>query len=222
VTGFLLILRRDLMIAWRRPADVGNAVAFFVLVVVLFPLGMGPDRALLAAAGPGVIWVAALLSALLSLENVLRPDYDDGSLEQMAGSSRPFLPLVLGKIVSHWVQSGLPIVLLCPVLAAMYFLPADAIGAMILSLLLGTPTLSLVGSIGVALTLGARKGGTLLAVLILPLYVPVLVIGTLMVAAGAEGASYTAHGLMLGALLALAIGFAPLATAAGLRLSIGR
>lgn len=216
------MLRRELLIAYRNSADLLNPLIFFVIVISLFPLGVSPSGPILSQIAPGVIWVAALLATLLSMDSLFRSDYDDGSLELMTFSREPLVLLVLGKIVSHWLVTGVPLAVLSPVLALMLFLNFEGAWALFLSLLLGTPILSLLGAIGASLTVGLRKGGLLIAVLILPLYVPVLILATAMVQAGAQAVDYTGHMLWLGAILAASIGFAPIAASAGVRISLSR
>ncbi len=219
---FLAVLRRELLIAYRNSADLLNPLIFFVIVISLFPLGVSPSGPILSQIAPGVIWVAALLATLLSMDSLFRSDYDDGSLELMTFSREPLVLLVLGKIVSHWLVTGVPLAVLSPVLALMLFLNFEGAWALFLSLLLGTPILSLLGAIGASLTVGLRKGGLLIAVLILPLYVPVLILATAMVQAGAQAVDYTGHMLWLGAILAASMGFAPIAASAGVRISLSR
>jgi len=208
------------LLTFRHPADVLNPVFFFILVVALFPIGISPSAEVLQTIAPGVLWVAALLATLLSMEVMFRSDNDDGSLEQMAVSMQPFILLISGKIITHWIMSGLPLVLLSPVLAVMLALNESAIQGVVISLMLGTPTLSLLGAIGAGLTVGLKKGGVLIALLILPLYVPVLILGTTLIQTAALGGDYTAHMLWLGAILALSAGVAPIATGAGVRISL--
>jgi heme exporter protein B len=218
---FRATLRRELRIALRSGGDLANPLAFFVIVVTLFPLGITPSPATLARLAPGVLWVAALLATLLSVDQLFRGDLEDGSLEQMLASPQPVFVLVLAKVAAHWLVTGLPLALLAPVLAVMLHLPASGLPALEAALLLGTPTLSLVGAIGAALTVGVRRGGALIAVLVLPLYVPVLILGTLAVGAAVQGHPVAGHLLWLGAMLLLGLALAPLATAAGLRAASG-
>jgi len=218
--GFRVVLRRDLTLAYRRRAEITNPLVFFVIVVTLFPLSMGPEANLLARVAPGIIWVAALLASLLSLDAIFSPDHQDGTLEQLLLSPHPLSLMVLAKVISHWLVSGVPLLLLAPVLALLLHLPESALGILMLSLLLGTPTLSLIGAIGVALTVGLRKGGVLLSLLVLPLYIPVLIFGALAVDAAAGGLSPDANLYLLGAVLALALSLAPVAAAAALRVSL--
>ena len=214
------IVRRDLLLAVRRRSDVGTALLFFVIVASLFPLGVGAEPDLLRAIGPGVIWVAALLSTLLSLGRLFSADYADGTLEQMLLGAAPLGVVAAAKGLAHWLVAGLPLVLIAPLLALQYDLPRALYGVLVLSLLLGTPVLSLVGAIGAALTLGLRGGGVLLALLVLPLYVPVLILGAGSVDMAAAGLAPDGQLLLLSALLILAAAFAPWATAAALRISM--
>ena len=213
--------RRDLKMAIRRRSELLNPLLFFILVVSLFPLGVGPGPQLLQEIAPGVIWVAALLATLLSMERLFRSDFEDGALEQLLLSPHALSLLVLAKVFAHWLVTGLPLILVSPLLGLLLHLPPEGIIALPVTLLLGTPALSLVGAIGVALTVGLRRGGVLLTLLILPLYVPVLIFGTAAVAAAAAGLSIAGQLALLGALLALALTLAPFATAAGLRISAG-
>lgn len=218
--AFALLLKRDLTLAFRRPSEIANPLLFFVIVVTLFPLGVGPEPNMLQSMAPGVIWVAALLASMLSLDSMFRTDFDDGALEQMLTSPHPLSVLVLAKIIAHWVISGLPLILMSPLLGLFMNLPSESIVAMVLTLALGTPVLSLIGSIGTALTVGLRKGGVLLSLLVLPLYIPVLIFASSAVEAAGVGFSISAHLSFLGALLALAASLSPAATAAALRISV--
>lgn len=213
-------VRRDLLIAVRRKSEVLTTLFFFVIVVSLFPLGIGPEPVLLKKIAPGILWVAALLATLLGLPRLFASDYLDGTLEQMALSPSPFGILVSGKILAHWLLCGLPLVVLAPILGLQFDLPADALVLLVTTLLLGTPILSLVGAIGAALTLGVRGGGVVLALLILPLYIPVLIFGAGAVEAQIAGLDAEGHLSLLAALLALAMFFAPWATTAALRIAI--
>lgn len=216
----LAALRRDLLLSFRRRSDVLASLVFFVMVSTLFPLGVGPEKNTLRAMAPGVLWVAALLASTLALGRLFSPDLTDGTLEQMALSSEPLALIVAGKVLAHWLVSGVPLVLLSPLLALQFDLAPQAIGVLSLSLLLGTPVLSLVGAVGAALTLGTRGGGVLLSLLILPLTIPVLIFGSGAVSAQASGLDPQAHLLLLGGLLAAALALAPWATAAALRISL--
>ena len=220
IGAVLGVLRRDLLLAMRRKSGALAPVFFFVVVASLFPLGIGPEPELLRRIGPGVLWVGALLAAMLSLARLFASDYDDGTLEQMALSPQPFVALVAGKLAAHWLVAGLPLVVAAPVLALQYGLPADTIAVLVASLALGTPVLSLVGAIGAALTLGVRGGGLLVALLVLPLYVPALVFGAGAVDANLAGTGAGAHLSLLGACLALAVFFAPWAITAALRIAL--
>jgi heme exporter protein B len=214
------IVYRDLLVALRRRSDVAVALAFFVIVASLFPLAVGPEPALLRAIGPGVIWVAALLSSMLCLGRLFEADHADGTLEQLALGAAPLGVVVCAKAAAHWLLAGLPLVLIAPLLALQYGLPAPLYGVLALSLLLGTPVLSMIGAIGAALTLGLRGGGVLLALLVLPLFVPVLVLGAGAVEMAAAGLGGQAQLLLLAAMLVAAAAFAPWAIAAALRISL--
>jgi len=213
------LLYRDLLLAWRRRSDVATTVLFFVIVVSLFPLGVGPEPGLLRTIAPGVIWVAALLASMLALTRMFESDHADGTLDQMLLAAAPLGMLVIARAFAHWLVTGLPLVVLAPVLALQFDLPAGLLPTLAGSLLLGTPVLSLVGAIGAALTLGLRGGGILLALLVLPLYVPALIIGAGALDAAASGQGAQAHFLLLTALLVLAGAFAPWAISAALRIS---
>ena len=213
-------LRRDLLLVMRRKSEVLTALFFFVIVSSLFPLGIGPEPALLRKIAPGVLWVGALLATMLGLQRMFAADYADGTLEQMALSPTPLVWLVIGKIAAHWLVSGLPLVLIAPVLGLQFDVDAGALGVLMLALLLGTPLLSLIGAIGAALTLGVRGGGVLLSLLVLPLYVPALVFGAGAVEAHVSGLGAGGHLSLLAALLVLATFFAPWATAAALRIAL--
>lgn len=217
---FYCALRRDLTVALRRVQDALTPLIFFAIVVALFPLGVGPEPQLLAALAPGVLWVAALLAATLSLPRLFANDYADGTLEQLLLAPHPLSVLVLAKVAAHWLLSGLPLVLLAPLFALQLQLPAAANPALLASLLLGTPVLSLLGAVGAALTLGLRGGGVLVSLLVLPLYTPVLIFGAGSVAAAAAGLDTEAYTSILGAFLVLALAFAPWAAAAALRVSL--
>lgn len=214
------IIRRDLLLAMRRKSEVLTALFFFIIVVSLFPLGIGPETALLRKIAPGVIWVAALLATMLGLARLFALDHADGTLEQMVLSPSPLGLLITGKIAAHWITTGLPLVLLAPVLGIQFDLDGGALGIMVVALLLGTPLLSLIGAIGAALTLGLRGGGVLLSLLVLPLYVPALIFGAGAVEAHISGLGAGGHLSLLAALLALAVFFAPWATTAALRIAI--
>lgn len=214
------MLVRDLTLAMRRRADVLTSLFFFVIVVSLFPLGVSPEMAVLRGIAPGVIWVAALLATMLSLGRMFADDHQDGSLEQMLLLPHPLSMLVLGKVLAHWLVSGLPLVLLSPLLGMQLGLEGEAIGLLMVTLLLGTPVLSLIGATGAALTLGVRGGGVLVSLLVLPLYIPVLIFGTGAVNAATSGMDFEGHLSLLGAFLVLSVVLAPLGAAAALRISV--
>ena len=211
---------RDLLAALRRRADVMTTLIFFVIVASLFSLGVGPESAMLRMMGPGVVWVAALLASMLALGRLFASDYADGTLEQLTLAPQPLSMLVLAKVAAHWLATGLPLVVVAQMLGFQFDLGTDALLILLASLLLGTPTLSLIGAIGAALTLGLRGGGALLSLLVLPLYVPVLIFGAGAVEAGAAGLGAAAHLSLLGALLLIALVFAPWATAVALRIAV--
>lgn len=218
--ALMAVMRRDLLMVMRRKSEVLTALFFFVIVSSLFPLGIGPEPALLRKIAPGVLWVGALLATMLGLQRMFAADHADGTLEQMAISPTPLVVLVLGKVLAHWLVSGLPLVLIAPVLGLQFDLDADALGVLMLALLLGTPLLSLIGAIGAALTLGVRGGGVLLSLLVLPLYVPALIFGAGAVESHISGLGAGGHLSLLAALLTLAAFFAPWATTAALRIAL--
>jgi len=220
VSPILAIVRRDLLMVMRRKSEVLTALFFFVIVTSLFPLGIGPEPTLLRKIAPGVLWVAALLATMLGLQRMFAADHADGTLEQMAISPTPLVMLVVGKIGAHWLVSGLPLVLVAPVLGIQFDLDASALGVLVVALLLGTPLLSLIGSIGAALTLGVRGGGVLLSLLVLPLFIPALIFGAGAVEAHISGLGAGGHLSLLAAMLALAVFFAPWATTAALRIAL--
>lgn len=213
-------LKRDLILMLRRRGEVLNPLVFFALVITLFPIGISPDPEVLALIAPGLLWVAALLAALLSLDSLFRSDFDDGSLEQLLLTPYPLAALTLAKVAVHWLLTGLPLALMAPVLGIMLALPAGSYLVLALSLALGSATLSLIGAIGAALTVGLARGGVLLSLLVLPLYIPVLIFGAGAVQAAIAGGSVSAHLAILGALLAASLMLAPWAIAASLRISI--
>jgi heme exporter protein B len=220
MNAFWAVIRRDLLLAMRRKSEVLTALFFFAIVSSLFPLGIGPETDMLRKIAPGVLWVGALLAAMLSLNRMFAADHQDGTLEQMALSPTPLALLVSGKVLAHWLVSGLPLVLLAPVLGLQFDLGARALVVLMASLLIGTPLLSLIGAIGAALTLGLRGGGVLLSLLVLPLYVPALIFGAGAVEADIAGLGAGGHLSLLAALLALAVFFAPWATTAALRIAL--
>lgn len=219
-TGFITVIHSDLLQVLRRRSDIATTVFFFVIVASLFPLAVSPEPAILRQLGPGVLWVAALLACMLSLARLFASDYADGTLEQLVLSPQNLTVLTLGKIVAHWLVSGLPVVLLSPLLALQYGLQSQSIWILAWSLLLGTPALSLVGAIGAALTLGVRGSGVLVALLVLPLYIPILVFGAGAVTASQTGMSAEANLSLLAASSLLALILAPWATATALRIAV--
>ncbi|TVR95942.1 MAG: heme exporter protein CcmB [Rhodospirillales bacterium] len=220
MSATLAVVRRDLRLAFRQGSDSLGAVMFFVLAVVLFPFGVGPGPDILARIAPGVIWVAALLAAMLSLERLFQTDYDDGSLELLVLSPLPLSVVVVAKVAAHWLTTGLPLLLAAPVLAVLLGLPAEGFALLLAALALGTPSLSLVGAVGAALVLGARRGGVLMSLLVLPLYVPVLIFGVAAVDAAVSGMAVRPHLLLLAGFLAAALALAPWAAAAALRQAV--
>lgn len=214
------MVARDLKLALRRRSDIVSLLFFFVIVVSLFPLGVGPEPELLRKLAPGVLWVAALLATMLSLPRLFADDLRDGTLEQIALAPSPLAVVVLGKVLAHWLYSGLPLALLAPLLGVQFDLAGDALAILCLSLFIGTPALSGIGAIGAALTLGVRGGGVLLSLLVLPLYIPVLIFGAGAVDAVVGGLAAQAHLSLLAALTLAGVFFAPWATAAALRIAL--
>ncbi|WP_395005716.1 heme exporter protein CcmB [Undibacterium sp.] len=214
------VVQRDLLLAFRRRSDVLITVFFFIIVISLFPLGVGPEAETLRVMAPGIVWVAALLASMLALGRLFSLDYADGSLEQLLLLPESLVLVVIGKLIAHWLVAGLPLVLIAPVMALQFGLSGDAIAVLFYSLLIGTPVLSLVGAIGAALTLGVRGGGVLISLLVLPLYIPVLIFGAGAVSAEVSGLGGDAHLLLLGGVLAAALALAPWASAAALRISL--
>jgi heme exporter protein B len=219
--AFLALITRDMQLVFRHTSDAVNPVLFFVIATSLFPLGLSPQPELLRSIAPGILWVNALLATLLALDSLFRTDFDDGTLEQILLSPVPTPILVLAKITAHWLVTGVPLILCAPLLAMLLGLPQAAWGTLLLALLLGTPMLSLVGAIGVALTVGLRRGGALLALLVLPMYVPVLIFGAHAVDAAAAGVPVSGQLLLLAAMFILALTLAPFAAAAALRITVG-
>jgi heme exporter protein B len=217
--AFLGVLRRDLLLAVRGHSELVLPLLFYLLVVTLVPLAVSPDAATLAGLAPGIIWVGALLATLLSLERLFRSDFDDGSLDLLLLSPAPLPVLVLAKVLAHWLTTGLPLLLIAPLLALFLALPERALATLLATLALGTPVLSFIGAVGVGLTVSVRRGGGLLALLVLPLYVPVLIFGANAVSAAADGLPVAGQLYMLGAFLALAASLAPLAAAGALRIT---
>lgn len=217
MTAFLALIGRDLRLSFRQGGDSAMVIAFFLLATMLFPLGIGPEPALLERVAPGLVWVAALLAAMLSLERMFLADYEDGSLELIALAPLPLEAVALAKAIAHWLTTGLPLTLAAPILAVLLNLNADARMPLFLALLIGTPCLSLIGTLGAALVLGARRGGVLLPLLVLPLATPVLIFGAGAVELARIGADFSSQLLLLGAILAIALALAPIAAAAALR-----
>ncbi|MDH3613079.1 MAG: heme exporter protein CcmB [Gammaproteobacteria bacterium] len=218
-TAMLGVARRDLLLAWKRPGDILNPLFFFAMVATLFPLAVGPSPEQLEFSGPAVLWVAALLAMLLSLNSLFLSDFEDGSLDQMLVSPLPLTALALGKSIAHWLTSGLPLVLVSPVVAITFRMPLSVTGFLMITLLLGTISLSLLGSIGAALTVGLHRGTALLSLLILPLAMPVLIFGARTVSLVAAGDGVAGGLYFLGAYAVLVLSLAPFATAAALRIS---
>jgi heme exporter protein B len=218
--AFTAIIRRDLVLAMRRRSEIANPVLFFILVITLFPLGIGAQPKLLQAIAPGIIWVSALLATMLSLDSLFRSDFDDGSLEQILLSPHPTSILVLGKITAHWLTTGLPLLIVAPLLAVFLGMPNQALSVLLLTLLLGTPVLSLIGAVGVALTVGLRRGGMILSLLVLPLYVPVLIFASNAVEMASSGLPFNAQINILISMLLMALVLAPWPTASALKMSI--
>ncbi|HIJ63928.1 MAG TPA: heme exporter protein CcmB [Rhodospirillaceae bacterium] len=217
MSRLLEIVRRDLRLALRQGSDSIMVVTFFVLTVVLFPFGLGPETNLLERTSAGVLWVTALLASMLSLDRLFLADYEDGSLELLALTPTALEVLVIGKVIAHWLTTGLPLMVAAPLLAVLLHMHADGFGTLLLTMLLGTPTLSLIGAMGAALVLGARRGGVLLSLLVLPLYIPVLIFGVGAIDAAVQGLPANGLLLMLGGLLLAALPLAPWAAAAALR-----
>ncbi|MDH3748236.1 MAG: heme exporter protein CcmB [Gammaproteobacteria bacterium] len=219
IAGLLGTAQRDLLLVWKRPGDVLNPLFFFAMVCTLFPLAVGPSVEQLEFAGPGVLWVAALLAMLLSLNSLFLSDFEDGSLEQLLLSPQPLVLLALGKTFAHWLTSGLPLVILSPLLAVAFRMPGETIGVLMATLALGTISLSLLGSVGAALTVGLHRGTALLSLLTLPLAMPVLIFGARTVSLAASGDLYSMGIYALAAYAVGALSLAPFATAAALRIS---
>lgn len=218
--AFLALIRRDARLVARHSSEVAHPVMFFVIIIALFPFSVGSDPVLLRTIGPGIIWVAALLATLLALDALFRSDFDDGTLEQMALSGHPLAVLVLGKVFVHWCATGLPLLVATPLLGLFLGMTGELQLTLLAALALGTPTLSLIGSVGTALTVGIRRSGLLLTLLVLPLYVPVLIFGASVVLAADSGLPTAGHFYILGAMMVLALALAPLAASAALRISL--
>jgi heme exporter protein B len=219
LAGFMASFRRDLLVAARHKSELANPLVFFLIAITLIPLGVSPEKSVLALLAPGIVWVMALLATLLSLDGLFRSDYDDGSLEQMLISPQSLYFAVMAKVLVHWLVSGLPVTLLAPVLGLMLSLPAEGYWALFLSLLLGTAAMSLIGAVGAALTVSLRKGGLLLSLIVMPLYIPVLIFGASAVQTAVQGGTIGMQLAVLGAFLALAVVMAPLAAMGALRIS---
>ena len=215
-----VVLRRDLLIAFRKRSDIVNPLLFFVIVAIIMPMGLSPESKILSVLAPGLIWVIALLAMLLSVDGLFRSDYEDGALEQLILSPQPLYFIVLIKILVHWLTTGLPLTLMAPLLGLLLFLPTEGFLPMVLSLLMGTANLSLVGAIGAALTVSLRTGGILLSLIVIPFYIPVLVFGVAAIVSAIGGDSTEVPMAALGALLAIAIALAPLAISGALKMSI--
>ncbi|WP_114786748.1 heme exporter protein CcmB [Vibrio tetraodonis] len=214
------IIQRELLIAFRRQADIFNPLWFFIIVITLFPLSIGPEPNLLARIASGIVWVAALLSALLSLERLFRDDFQDGALEQLMLMPLPLPVVVISKVIAHWMLTGFPLILISPLLAILLSLDFNSWLAVVATLLVGTPTLSFIGAIGVALTVGLQKGGVLLSLLVLPLYIPILIFATSAIDAASLGMAYKGQLAILGAMLVGSITLTPFAIASALRVSV--
>ena len=220
LTAFLIVLRRELLLALRQKSDLFTVFFFFLIVSSLFPLAIGPELSTLQLIGPGVIWVGALLSSLLVLHRLFESDYSDGSLEQLVLSGEPLTILLLGKVIAHWCIAGLPLVLVAPLIGLQFSLPTSSLMTLTLTLLIGTPVLSMFGSIGAALTIGLRGGSALSSLLILPFYVPVLIFGSGAVGAQLQGLDISGHLSILIAMLCFSIGLAPLAIAGAVKIAL--
>ena len=218
--SFFIVLKRDLLLAMRRKSDITSTLFFFVVVVSLFPLAIGPELDILRQIAPGIVWVAALLASMLALDHMFSSDFQDGSLEQLASTPQPLSVLVLAKIVAHWLITGLPLVFIAPILGVQYDLSPDAIAILVFSLLIGTPVLSLIGAIGAALTLALRGAGVLVSLLVLPLTVPVLIFGAGAVEASISGLGAEGHLSMLAAIFVLSLLLSPLAVSISLKVSM--
>jgi|TARA_B110000977_G_scaffold61288_2_gene83286 heme exporter protein B len=216
---FLFIFKRDILLAIRRRRELANPLVFFIMVVSMFPLGVTPDHAFLAELAAGVIWVTALLAALMSMDNMFRSDYDDGSLEQLLLMPGSKVVLIAAKIAAHWVSIGLPLVIIAPLMSFLLFLPTQALPSLIITLLISTPILSLLGAVGVALTLSLRGGGVLSSLLTLPFYIPVLIFSTMAINAAAVNQPVSGYYALLAAFLIVSILLVPFAVVAALRVS---
>lgn len=218
--GFMATFRRDLLIAFRHRGEMANPIMFLLMVITMVPLGISPERAVLSVLAPGMIWVVALLATLLSLDGLFRADYEDGALEQLLMSPQPLYFQVLAKVLVHWLVTGLPLTVMAPLLGVMLSLPAAGFWPLVFSLFLGTACLSLIGAIGAALTVALRKGGLLISLIIMPLYVPILIFGSSAVTSAIDGFPFGGQMAVLGAFLAMAVVLAPVAAAGALRISV--
>ncbi|WP_439653234.1 heme exporter protein CcmB [Pseudomaricurvus albidus] len=218
--GFMATFRRDLLIAFRHRGEMANPIMFLLMVITMVPLGISPERAVLSVLAPGMIWVVALLATLLSLDGLFRADYEDGALEQLLMSPQPLYFQVLAKVLVHWLVTGLPLTIMAPLLGVMLSLPAAGFWPLVFSLFLGTACLSLIGAIGAALTVALRKGGLLISLIIMPLYVPILIFGSSAVSSAIDGFPFGGQMAVLGAFLAMAVVLAPVAAAGALRISV--
>jgi heme exporter protein B len=218
--AFTVLLKRDLILSFRQPADIFNPLLFFILVIILFPFAVGSDSKLLVEISTGIVWVSALLASMLSLDHIFKEDYDDGTLEEMVLSAHPTSILVLAKVLAHWIMTALPVIIIAPFLAMMLGMPNSGVTILLLTLLLGTPVLSLVGAIGVALTVGLKGGGVILSLLVLPLYIPVLIFASGAVSNSIAGLDVAGQIYMLSAFSVLALFLAPVAIASALKISL--
>jgi len=218
--AFKETMKKELVIGFRNRGDLANPLIFFLSVIVFVPLGISPEAKILEGLAPGMIWIIALLATLLSLDRIFQSDFEDGSLEQSLVSGQPLYWLVIAKVCVHWLMTGLPLTILAPLLGVMMALPSEGYGALVASLALGTVSLSLIGSIGSALTVALRRGGLLLSLIIMPLYVPVLIFGSAAVRQAVDGHEFIGHLAVLGAFALLSLVLAPLASAGALRISI--
>ena len=218
--SFFLLIKREIKLAFRQIGDSGLVVTFFVLAIIFFPIGLGPEPALLSKIGPGIIWVTALLAAIISFERLFASDYDDGTLEQLALSNTPIGLISLTKALAHWVTTGFPITIMAPIVSILYQMPEKGYLVLIITLALGTPTISLIGTLGAALTLGAQRSRVLLALLVLPLMLPILILGTSATDAAIAGTPWVSNLLLMGALFLGTLVITPIATTAALRLAL--
>ena len=213
----ILILQREVRLAFNQLGDNAIIVLFFILAAILFPLGVGPEPKFLADLAPGILWVIALLASLLSFEKLFSSDFEDGSLEQLALTSAPLEIVVLAKATAHWLTTGIPIMILTPLIAVFYQMPLSGFNILLVSMVLGTPTMSLIGTVGAALTLGSKRGNVLISLLVVPLIIPVLIFGTAAIEAAINDYPTTQHLMLLGAFFLIALVFSPIATASALR-----